>query len=69
MKAVGKKRTLRLIPERSESFDGITYRAYDLIINLLQMPADCTLPESPAKKLRRAVYDAVFLEDKQYARR
>lgn len=69
MKAVGKKRTLRLIPERSESFDGITYRAYDLIINLLQMPADCTLPESPAKKVRRAVYDAVFLEDKQYARR
>lgn len=68
MKAVGKKRTLRLIPERADHLNQnqSVCHAYELVVNLLQLPADCTLPESPAVKLRRAVYDAVFLDDKQY---
>ena len=69
MKAVGKKRTLTLIPERAEDLRNDRCCAYDLILNLLQLPADCSLSESSAKKLRRAVYDAVFLDEKQYGKK
>lgn len=66
MRAVGKKRTLSLIPERIETLEEKSCCIYDLVMNLLQLPADCTLPESSAKKLRRAVYDTVFLDKKQF---
>ena len=69
MKAVGKRRTLFLIPERAENFRKDSCCAYDLILNFLQLPADCSLSESSAKKLRRAVYDAVFLDEKQYGKK
>lgn len=66
MRAVGKRRTLNLVPDRADSLKENSCNAYDMIVSLLQLPADCSLSESSAKKLRRAVYDSVFLEEKQY---
>ena len=68
MKAIGKKRTIRLLPETAAQIQN-SYSAYDLNLNLMKLTEDCTLPESPAQKLKRAVYDAVFLEDKHYQRK
>lgn len=66
MKAIGKKRTIRILPEKAIQFQENGYSAYDLILKLLLLTEDYTLPESPTKKLRRAVYDAVFLEERHY---
>ena len=68
MKNIGKKRTIALIPERAAKLGIDGCCAYELILNLLQLPADCSLSDSSSKKLRRAVYDAVFLDKKQYSR-
>lgn len=66
MKAVGKKRTIELIPTGAAKFRNNKCSAYEIVSFILSLPVDQAYPAGPLQKLRRAAYQAAFLDDKYF---